>query len=306
MENRTVVITGAHGFIGRYTACYYASQGWKVIGVGHGKWGEEQWQQWGIAQWHECDINVAGLVSLAVTPAVIVHCAGSGSVRFSIDNPVKDFERTIKTTQAVLEYMRIYSPKSKMVYVSSAAVYGVSAKIPTPEDCTLKPVSPYGVHKKIAEDMCLLYASQYGLSVVMIRPFSVYGAGLCKQLLWDACGKIDRGEFCFFGTGKESRDWVHVTDVASLLFLAHGYAAANCPVVNGGSGTGVSIKDVLLLVFKYYGVKETPVFTGRSPEGDPPYYAADVACSQEWGWTPQVDLQTGIQKYVEWYKKVTQ
>lgn len=301
--NKKVLITGAFGFIGRYTAKCFAKNGWKVIGLGHGEWSRQEWQTWGIKEWHTTDITIDSLLNYAGEPDVIVHCAGSGSVGFSIDHPLQDFERTAQTTQYILEFVRVYSPKTKIVYPSSAAVYGAVNQIPTPEDSLLNPISPYGVHKKITEELCRLYAKQYNLSVAIIRLFSIYGAGLRKQLLWDACNKLEINDTFFFGTGLETRDWVHVDDVASLLYLAHEKANSTCPIVNGGSGAGILIKDVLSTVFSLFNRKDKPRFIGTKDIGNPMHYQADIQRIGAWGWKPKVNFHQGIEEYVRWYQE---
>lgn len=304
MDAKTVLVTGAHGFIGRYVARHYFSQKWKVVGIGHGQWSKNEWEEWGLERWHESDVTISSLAALNDTPDVIVHCAGSGSVGFSLEYPVEDFMRTVLTTQAVLEYIRGYSPASKMILPSSAAVYGASVQLPISETSSLNPISPYGVHKKISEEICEMYVAQYGVSVAIIRLFSVYGAGLHKQLLWDACRKLENGNNSFYGTGEETRDWVHVEDIASLLYLAHNRADNSCPIVNGASGVDVSTREVLALLFKYYGMQEAPSFIGNRPNGDPQHYKADISLAERWGWKTKVSLDQGIKNYVDWYKQV--
>ena len=108
----------------------------------------------------------------------------------------------------------------------------------------MNPVSPYGVHKKIAEDLCRSYGQHFKIASCVIRLFSVYGVRLRKQLLWDECLKLSKNEITFFGTGQETRDWLHIHDVVNLLFTAAEHASSHCPTVNGGTGVGVSSAGV--------------------------------------------------------------
>ena len=73
----------------------------------------------------------------------------------------------------------------------------------------------------------------------------MYGCGLRKQLLWDACGKFAKKEDVFMGTGDEVRDWLHVEDAAELLLAAASHASAECPTVNGDCAEGVSVREFL-------------------------------------------------------------
>lgn len=303
---KRVLITGAYGFIGRYVAREYKRNKYYVVGIGHGKWGRDEFFSWGIDEWYEDDILLEVLRLYAKEPEIIVHCAGSGSVGFSIEYPMLDFERTVKTMQIVLEYIRLYSPNSKLIYPSSAAVYGNAYNLPIKVDSMLRPISPYGVHKKFAEELCKLYCSQYGVSAIIIRLFSVYGEGLKKQLLWDACNKARGTQALFWGTGKETRDWVHVIDVANLLYMAQFYAndCCECEIVNCGSGKSISIEETVNILFNALKErKEKIFFNGKEDTGNPRNYLADLTEINKWGWRPKVKLTKGIEMYAEWYRK---
>lgn len=300
---KTVVVTGSFGFIGRYMALLYSKKGYSVVGIGHGNWSQEEWSKWGLTKWHGCDITLDSLMTYAGKPDIIVHCAGSASVIFSMIHPYRDYKRTAGTTSDVLEFMRLYAREARFVYPSSVAVYGDVKKAPILETSKLNPVSPYGVHKKIVEDLCSAYAHFFKLSVAIVRLFSVYGEGLRKQLLWDACTKIVRGEFDFFGTGKETRDWFHISDVTELLYLAAEHSSPECPVVNGGTGSGVTVKEVLKIISKELDLPFTPAFSGYTREGDPSFYIANIERAKKWGWGPKVDWKRGITDYVNWFKR---
>jgi UDP-glucose 4-epimerase len=299
---RTALVTGAYGFLGRHVARQLAKGGWRVVGLGHGSWARHEWEGWGIADWHSGDVTIETLITYGGEPDVIVHCAGSGSVGFSMSHPFQDFQRTVGTTLAVLEYARLYAPRACIAYPSSAGVYGRVQKLPIAETDPLRPESPYGVHKRLAEEMCASYAKHFGIRVALVRLFSIYGAGLRKQLFWDASRKILEGENEFYGTGDEIRDWLHVEDAAGLLIAAVDHSSAECPVVNGGSGVGVTVREMLTELFACFGNTEPPVFSGTSRGGDPAGYIADISLAQEWGWRPKVGRQEGVREYAEWFK----
>jgi UDP-glucose 4-epimerase len=300
----TVVVTGANGFLGRHVSRVAAEQGNLVIGLGHGDWAEESWRQWGLTAWHELDVTLASLVAHAGKPDVMVHCAGSSSVGFSLENPAQDFDRTVGTTVEVLEYLRTCTPETALVYPSSAAVYGRAAALPIPEESPLAPISPYGVHKKIAEELCRSYSETLGLRVAIIRIFSAYGVELRKQLLWDASRKALLGDCQFSGTGRETRDWVNAEDVAKLLLIAGGHAArGGGTIVNCASGKEVAVESILALLFDALGMPVQPEFTGTVRPGDPERFAGDPRRALGWGWSPQKPLSEGVREYADWFRE---
>jgi UDP-glucose 4-epimerase len=300
---RTALVTGAHGFIGRHVARRFAEAGYEVRGIGHGAWDCKDFSGYGITFWHQAHVHLESLVTYGGEPDVIAHCAGSGAVMFSMNHPLQDFDRTVSSTAAVLEYVRLHSPGSSVVYPSSAAVYGNAETLPIREGSPKEPISHYGVHKLLAERLCQSYASNFQVPVAIVRFFSVYGKGLKKQLLWDACSRMSSEGDRFFGTGSELRDWLHVEDAARLLLTAASHASGSCPIVNGGSGQGTSVREILSMVFQEFALQHTPRFSGEARIGDPPGYQADTQMAASWGWEPEIPLTVGIKGYVDWFKK---
>ena len=299
--SKCVVVTGANGFLGRYVSKYYSDNGWFVSGLGHGEWPSDSWKEYGLVSWHSCNVTIEALKAHAEKPDLIVHCAGGSSVKLSIDNPIEDFNKTVLSAIQVLEFIRLHSPKTSIVYPSSVAVYGDVESCPINEKDNLNPVSPYGAHKKIVEELFKSYAYNYFIESFIIRLFSVYGNGLKKQLLWDACSKINIGNTSFDGTGDEIRDWIHARDVAALIYKVKSYASTDCPVINGACGHGVSNRELLNVLFKCAGRDDEPIFTGVPRQGDPSRYIANTTNAIALGWEPSVDLVTGMQEYVGWF-----
>lgn len=300
---KTVLVTGAHGFVGRHVARRFADAGYVVTGVGHGAWDRSEFSKCGVTFWHQAHVDLDSLVTYGGEPDVIAHCAGSGSVMFSMRHPLQDYDRTVSSTAAVLEYVRLHSHGTIVVYPSSAAVYGNAGNLPIRESAARQPISHYGVHKLLAEHLCQSYASNFDVPVAIVRYFSIYGEGLRKQLIWDACSRVASGTFTFFGSGDELRDWLHVDDAARLLMVAASHAARDCPIINGGSGDGVAVRDILALVFREFGLEQPMQFSGEARLGDPLGYQADIQLANAWGWHPEIPLADGVNRYVEWFKR---
>lgn len=301
---KKILITGTYGFLGRHTARHFKSLGYYVIALGHGTWKQGEQNTWGIDDWLSADITLANLGALETEFDIIVHCAGSGSVAYSMQEPMKDFQRSVQSTLAILEYMRLYNPNAKLIYPSSPAVQGVHENSPIKEEDSCHPVSPYGVHKKIAEDLCLSYKKHFGLNISIIRFFSIYGDSLQKQLLWDAANKFIENpkEATFWGSGDETRDWLHVDDAVTLMATLS--ELTNIPeIVNAGSGMKYTIAETLSLLRDVLNMKSSITFNAQIKEGDPKYYWASIEKAESIGWKPKVSFEDGIQRYARWFKK---
>jgi UDP-glucose 4-epimerase len=218
-----------------------------------------------------------------------------------VADPPKDFLKTVFSTVLLLEFLRRHWPEAQLVYVSSAAIYGEAAHKKASRDLACLPISPYGVHKRQVEFLLLDHSRMYQTRSVILRPFSVYGPGLSKQLLWDALQKAGRGDFQFFGSGYELRDWVFVSDLVECLLRASEYASAEVPVFNAGTCRAVSVREVLSELFSIAGLGREPMFRGQPKEGDPDRLVADDSAEALLGPLFQTPLRAGLSAYVEWY-----
>ena len=304
---KKVLVTGAYGFLGRYTAKKFSENGYHVTGLGHGKWNEHGFKKWGVSNWVSSTITFETLINLNQAFDVIVHCGGSGSVAYSYENPYEDFQKSVQSTLSLLEYIRLKCPAALFIYASSPAVLGDLGERPISEDDPSNPVSPYGFHKKAAEELCQSYVKSFGLNIDIIRFFSIYGAGLQKQLLWDACMKIEQssGKIDFFGTGEETRDWVNITDATNLiLLLSDTNNRQGLNIYNCGSGKKTTIAATIGKLVELYGKNVEINFNQTVKPGDPRFYHADVSKSTAIGWVAQVDLTQGFRQYVEYFKRL--
>ena len=221
-KNNLVLITGFNGFLGRNVSRLLSKAGWRVVGVGHGHMTEGEMKACGIECFRSSDVNVDALSSLICEvgqPQLIFHGAGSASVSRSWNDPVLDFDKTVRTTVAVIETIRRHAPEATIVYPSSAAVYGNISHDAICESSSTLPMSPYGINKLLAEQALLGAFRIFDLRVIIIRFFSIFGPGLQKQLLWDISQKIlkDPKKILLDGDGSEIRDFMFVEDAARLV-----------------------------------------------------------------------------------------
>lgn len=305
MTSQTVWITGARGFIGRHLARQLHTSGKRVIGIGHGGWPD--CLDWGVSGWLNGEITVANLNQLAhdhAYPESVFHLAGGSSVGAAIAAPREDFARTVETTASLCDWLRLESPETHLLAVSSAAVYGTGHNGPIPETAAGRPYSPYGFHKLMMEQVCRSYAETYGLHVVIARLFSVYGSGLQKQLLWDCCRRLGSGakRLELGGTGREMRDWTDVRDVVRALECLVEKASITAPAINVGSGKGCDVGAIAHLLVEAWGGGAQVGFTGSSRPGDPVSLIADDTCLRALAFDWIVGVEDGIRDYVDWYK----
>jgi UDP-glucose 4-epimerase len=305
----TVWITGANGFIGRHLIRELADDGEIVHGVGHGAFAEADRHRLGLKAWVNGEIDAANLNALAAahgTPSKIFHLAGGSSVGLSIGLPLEDFSRTVTSTARLLEWLRNAAPECLLIIASSAAVYGADHTGPIPEDATLAPMSPYGHHKLMMEQLCKSYGSSFGVRSMVVRLFSVYGPNLRKQLLWDACSRLSQGgpTLALGGTGDEIRDWTDVRDVVRLLATLSGLPPVDehCRVVNGGSGRATRVADIADMLVQNFGSTSAVSFSGLARPGDPKSLLADDSALRRIGFDWRIPVERGIADYVTWFK----
>ncbi|OGT54526.1 MAG: hypothetical protein A3E01_08895 [Gammaproteobacteria bacterium RIFCSPHIGHO2_12_FULL_63_22] len=296
-DQRRALVLGNAGFIGRHlTDAISRSESFNYIEVAGFHASNAPIPSFARALEGRVDSQLLGKCS---RPDVIFWAIGGASVGDSVRNPEHDRQLSIPPLNDLLELMANQWRGSHLVFLSSAAVYGASGSEETRTDSPLLAVSPYGESKVASERMIgeSLEDSEYTL----VRPFSVYGPGLRRQLIWEALAKLASGDLVFFGTGDEMRDWVHVNDLVQLL-VQIGVRTDGFPrILNAGTGLGTSVRDVLGLLFQIAGSSSQPTFAGTKRIGDPDRL---VACPREQapltGYL-KTTLNAGLRDYVRWH-----
>lgn len=238
------------------------------------------------------------------------HFAASSSVPRSWVDPVDDLENGLPGTVSLIHYLSQFYPKCRLIVSSSAAIYGNPTNLPITEEAAIKPISPYGIHKAAIELLCEKYSQLYDLSITIIRIFSAYGSGLRKQLLWDTVNKLKMATESgaktieMFGTGHETRDFIHKKDVASAaLSILNRSGMERFSIYNVASGQEVTIQSLVESICSLWYNDISPVFIGKKIPGDPNRWVADIAKLSSIGFKPQIGIREGLIEYVEWAKE---
>lgn len=237
---------------------------------------------------------------------VVFHLAASVGNTRSIEHPILDSEINVIGTLQVLEGARRHGVR-KLVCSSSAGIFGELKTLPIAEDHPVEPDTPYGASKLAAEKLCLAYAKLYPLECVCLRYFNVYG----EHQRYDAYGNVIpifvhralRGEpIIIYGDGEQTRDFVHVRDVARANWLA-GQNRGVSGAFNIASASRITINALAdMIAASVDGVR---VEHAAPRPGDVRHSLADISRARDaFGYTATVELATGIPDYVRWARTV--
>ena len=303
------LVTGGAGFIGSNIVSLLLNEGHAVRVLDNLSSGYlENLEPFPHIELIEGDVRDATLVQRAIQGIeVVFHLAASVGNRRSIEQPINDSEVNVLGTLNVLEAMR-HTTARKIVFSSSAGIFGELKFLPIREDHPVEPDSPYGASKLAAEKLCLAYSKLYPMEAICLRYFNVYGV----NQRYDAYGnvvptfarKLLRGEpLTIYGDGEQTRDFVNVRDVAEANLLA-AMARGTSGAFNIASGTHVTINKLARLMGDACGL--TPVIEYRPPrQGDVCHSMADIAAANAaFGYMPTIDMGTGLNEYMQWAKGV--
>ncbi len=233
-----------------------------------------------------------------------INCSGAASVPDSLKNPMRDFNLNTHNVFKILNSIKDFNPTCQFINLSSAAVYGNPDTLPIKENQSLNPVSPYGRHKLMSEMICQMFFDFYHLKTKSLRIFSAYGEGLRKQLFWDLHKKANSGkEISLFGSGKESRDFIHVDDIINIIDLFSLNGSFNGRSINVANGKEIFIKDAVMEYFSNFKNSIDYSFSGSNRKGDPINWVADIKELQQIGYKQSVDFKHGLNKYYNWVEQ---
>jgi UDP-arabinose 4-epimerase len=323
---RPVLVTGGAGFVGSHAAKALAAAGYLPVVFDNLEHGNRWAVRWGPLE--EGDILDAARLEAVMRrwrPEAVLHFAGLISVGESVEKPDLYYRSNVQGSLNLVEAMRAVGV-GRVVFSSTAAVYGASDMVPIPESAPLQPVNPYGAGKAMVEAILADCGAAYGIRSVSLRYFNAAGADpdgetgeahepethLIPLALDALAGR--RGPLTLYGEdydtsdGTCERDYIHVTDLADAHVKALDYMARPDSRVtdafNLGTGTGYTVRQVLNAIGRVAG-KQVPHRIGPRRPGDSGRLVADPARAKEiLGWTPRhSDIETIVRTALAWIRR---
>jgi len=301
-----ILVTGGAGFIGSHVVDAYLAEGHDVRVVDNLATGRRANVN-PAARLHETDIHAheTERVFQEFRPEVVNHLAAQASVKLSTGDPVHDLEINGGGTARIALLCAQYGAR-KMLYSSTGgALYGDPERLPVDESQPIRPLSPYGLSKRVGELYLDLVHRMYGLPFTILRYANAYGprqdphgeAGVVAIFT----ARMLRAEPCTIdGDGEQEKDYVYVGDIAraNVIALSRGDGLA----INIGTGRGTSVNQIFAALQAATGDTTTPL-AGPPRPGDVRQIWLDSALAErELGWRPEVGLDEGIRRTVEWFR----
>lgn len=306
-------MTGGAGFIGSHTVDALLAAGWQVVVLDNFSTGSRSLSKRCLDR-EDCSFieggveDGGGLNAAAEEADVVFHLAAMVSVPLSVEQPEECFRINVAAFERLL--MTLRRRKTPLLYASSAAVYGDRDKGARREEEAPKPLSPYGASKAINEIQALAAWHTWGVPSAGFRFFNVYGerqntGGAYASVIPRFCEKLLRGEApVIYGDGGQTRDFIYVKDAArALLDFIPLVREGRGAVFNVASGKKLSVLEVLGRLRKLGGLKTREVYLPERPDDIRDSFA-DVSkiTSALKGWAP-TDIDDGLKKTLEWYRK---
>ncbi len=314
-DDMRILLTGSSGFIGYHLAETLLSEGHEVIGVDSlndyydpllKQKRNEALSAFSKYRFHSFDIAEESALSDLVgteKPDQIIHLAAQAGVRYSLVNPWAYERANTLGTLNVFEAARLHGIK-RVVFASSSSVYGKNEKIPFAEsDMTDSPVSLYAATKKACELMAHTYHHLYGIEMIGLRFFTVYGPYYRPDMaLFRFATKMLKGEsIAIYNHGKMKRDFTFITDIVSGIKGAMTKKDVGFEVYNLGGDHPVGLEDVVNMLEAALGVSAKKEYLPMQP-GDVVETYADISKARaELGFDPKVGMQEGIQVFADWF-----
>jgi len=310
----TTLVTGCAGFIGSHLAERLVKDGYQVIGIdcftdyyprkikeANIEWLRQQ-PNFTFYEANLLSFDFNSITQLHDDSVTIFHLAAQAGVRSSWGKDFKVYtENNVLATQRLLEAAKEMKLE-KFIYASSSSIYGDAEIYPTPEDAIPRPISPYGVTKLAGEHLCRLYWKNYGVPIVILRYFTVYGPRQRPDMAFHKFIKaILKGEeIVVYGDGNQTRDFTYVDDVVEANILAMKAEGIIGEVFNVGGGSRISINEVINLLRSITGLKVKVRYIEQQ-KGDVKHTGADISRTKSLlNYHPQFPVDKGIKCEYDW------
>jgi UDP-glucose 4-epimerase len=311
-----ILVTGAAGFIGSCLSERLLAAGHEVTGIDCltdyysptiKRQNLETALQNSRFAFLEHDLLTADLPQVLEGCDVVFHQAAQAGVRASWGKEFKAYtDNNVLATQKLLEVSK-ESPIQRFIFASSSSVYGNAQNIPVTEDEPTCPVSPYGVTKLAAENLCRLYHQSFGVPVVILRYFTVFGPRQRPDMAFHKFIKamLRDDPIPIFGNGEQTRDFTYIEDAvdANVCAMERGHIGR---IYNIGGGSRISLNNTIELLENIIGKKALRDYSNPQ-KGDVLHTWADTSRAQsDLGFAPRHDIAEGLKKEFEWFKQLAQ
>ncbi|MGA3292210.1 MAG: SDR family NAD(P)-dependent oxidoreductase [Candidatus Microgenomates bacterium] len=309
LHNKKVLVTGGAGFIGSHLVDVLVKKGAKVTVVDNlfsGYLSNLELSKEKII-YKNIDIrDKEKLRKIMRGQEIVFHLAANADVPYSVQHPEEDFEINIMGSYNVLQNA-LKNKVKKIVFASSAAVYGDPIYTPVDEMHPTVPISPYGASKLATERLGYSYYKTYGLPFVTMRIFNTYGVRQSRYVMYDLLKRLykDDSRIEVLGSGNQRRDYSYVSDTVAAFILAAESDNSNGQVYNIAGGKTISIKRLVEMLTKVLKIKKINIrYTGKSWAGDINVLSADISkIRKELKFTPNVPLDEGLERLDTWLKE---
>ncbi len=306
------LITGGAGFIGSTLANHVSKENFVIVidDLSMGK--EENLVKNSNLRFIKGSVTDSELMDEIISKNTfdyIFHFAAVASVADSVERPVDTHQVNFESVLMLLELVRKYQKNLKrLIFSSSAAVYGDEPTLPKKEESAICPLTPYAIDKFAAEQYVLAYNHLYGINTSAVRFFNVYGPNQNPEspysgvisILVDRYKKVQTGEdtqFTLFGDGSQSRDFVFIEDVIQALLLIADKKESLGKQFNVGTGNAITLNELIAVIDKSLGIK-LPIAYQPERDGDIKESVSDISRLKGLGYEPNFSIQEGMDKYL--------
>jgi nucleoside-diphosphate-sugar epimerase len=305
VEGKVIFVTGAGGFVGSALVAALLGHGARVRALAGAPDDAVRDLPKEVTAIRGEITDPVAVSELMAGADVVIHLAGPPSVARSFKQPAEYARIHVAGTATVLEACR-RSAVRRLIYISSAEVYGRPQTNPVYEDHRLQARSPYAAAKIGAEKLIESFVLAYAMQVIILRPFSVYGAGLSSQSLIGTILRQAEQSGCEcvrLASLKPVRDYCYINDLSAAIVRACAVKEASAGAINIGSGSGTSAGEVARMVLQIIG-RQIPVVEEserqRPAHSDIHHLVADTRKAREvLGWTPAYSLKRGLEETVD-------